>query len=475
MSRHVTVSWAKPSMLLSRIDAEFYTPDALAEAAWIEEQRDRLCLLADRLELLTDGVHETPSFVDKGVLYLTASNIDPCHLNIDKGFKFTDEATYKRYDRMNSAPRQGDVLLSKSGRIGFAAVVPAGLRFSVLHSAAILRPREVDAYFLATFLQSHYGQTQISRFRKGAVQPMLHLGEIAEIRIPRTPEAIQRAIGNKVRKAERLRELAALWAASAQARMDQATVKFDAVPAQSSWIAARALTQRMDTQPYRTHFLSLRDALQGTSSDRLAETATVTGGDPVSSDLFALDGVPLVRIRDIQPGGFATPDVCVSPDYFRSRPTCAARPLRIVLGMDGEFRAQFFIEPDLPRFVNQRIAIIDCERIRPELLAAWLNRPEGQLQLARWTVQTTVAHTSLRHVRDLMIPRLAEDVENSIADSFLRAREAGAEAAGLVAAARQVVETLIDGTLDEPALLAEGEAIEQWLVENPSPNEEGGT
>jgi len=36
--------------------------------------------------------------------------------------------------------------------------------------------------------------------------------------------------------------------------------------------------------------------------------------------------------------------------------------------------------------------------------------------------------------------------------------------------ANESVEALIDGTLDEGALLGEGEEVERWLRENPSPS-----
>jgi type I restriction enzyme S subunit len=258
----------------------------------------------------------------------------------------------------------------------------------------------------------------------------------------------------------------------ADRKMDDGKLQFEREPEMTSGISAGELHDRLDAQPYRSHLLSLHKALLKANSARLGKIADVSGGDPVPSDEFRQQGVPLVRIRDIEPDGFSPPDVCVSESYAHSRTGCEARNLRVVLGMDGEFRAQFFLHPDLPRFINQRVAIVDCTRIRSELLTAWLNRPEGKLQLARWAVQTTVAHTSLSHIRNLLIPRLSADDENWIADCLLHAREAKLEAQQLVTQARTAVESLIDGTLDEPALLAEGEAIEHWLAAHPSPRKD---
>lgn len=367
----------------------------------------------------------------------------------------------------------GDLLVTIGGYVGTAAIVPSALAGGNInqHIARVsVDATKADAYFLWAYIECHYGRRLMERWVSGTAQPGVNIGDLRRINVPYPDLAIQRAIGNKVRKAERLRELAVYWKQAAHAKMDDQSVKYEREPAQSNWIAVDDLNSRLDTQPYRTHFLSLQKELQYSSAVPLANLAVVSGGDPVSSDEFDSKGVPLVRIRDIQPTGFAAPDVHVSKSYFSSKPQCVARPGRIVMGMDGEFRAQFFIESDLPRFINQRVAIIDCNTIRPELLTAWLNRVEGQLQLARWAVQTTVAHTSLNDIRNLLIPRLAHYEEEWLADAFIRTRKADAEAVLLINTARTAVEALIDGTLNESALLAEGEAIEKWLAENPSPH-----
>lgn len=460
-------NWIGTADLEDSLTAQSYRPEIVA--AMREVQARGSCELGHIASSIRQG--RTPAYAEAGVVCLKTKHVESVLVR-PANEAFVTDSFAAQNDHLRVGVETVLITRSGAGSIGRAGIYlrdDQPLTNEHLVHVYIAAPH--DAAYIAAFLSSWWGERGLERGITGSTgQLQLNQNRIASVPICTPDPAIQRAIGNKVRKADRLRKLAAAGSGAAQARMDQGTVTFEAAPSQYGWITARALTERLDTQPYRSHVLSLHDALQRASANRLAQLATVTGGDPVSSDEFAPDGVPLVRIRDIQPGGFAAPGMCVSPDYFRSRPAYAARPLRIVLGMDGEFRAQFFIESDLPRFVNQRVAIIDCERIRPELLTAWLNRPEGQLQLARWTVQTTVAHTSLRHVRNLLIPRLAEDEEKWLADAFLRARKAGAEAAGLVAAARQDVEALIDGTLDEPALLAEGAAIEQWLAANPSPH-----
>ena len=456
-------------LAVERLDPGFYAPRFIACVEAITSQGRRTLKSISEKVVDHSFLHvRTEDYVPTGIPFVRVTDLGDMLLKTDKLIYITEEA-HKR--EANTIFRPGDLLVSKTGKVAVSIVPPSIPECNTSQDVmgVVVKPN-IDPYYLTAFLGSESGICQQQRWVQGPVQPHLSLGNLRRLFIFMPDPAIQRAIGNKVRKAERLRELATYWTGMAHAKMDEQPVDFGKDPAQSNWIALRDLNSRLDTQPYRTHFLSLHKALHGSSAAPLFKLAVVSGGDPVSSDEFGGQGVPLVRIRDIQPTGFADPDVRVSESYFASKPQCAAKSGRIVMGMDGEFRAQFFIESDLPRLINQRVAIIDCKTIRPELLVAWLNRAEGQMQLARWAVQTTVAHTSLSDIRELLIPRLADDEEEGLADAFLQARKANAEAVLLIDATRAGVEALIDGTLDEPTLLAEGEAIDQWLAENPSPH-----
>ena len=462
-------SWVDAPELGHRLDPYRYDPVFIGAHRRLTTQVATASLESLTTAPINYGILQPREFRDIGIPMVRA---------VDLGNPTVDWAEVRKVPPEVETPYRrsrlaaGDVLLSIAGTLGAVGIVPTGPSVAnVNQSVARIRPSPaLDGGFLAAFLMTRLGQTILEREAVGSVQRHLNIEDVRTLRIPTPANGIDRAIGNKLRKAERLRALAAAGRHRAQIAMNAHAPRFVNATAMTSWVRPETMDERMDTQPYRSHFLSLAQALRSAGAVEVREVATVSGGDPVSSEEFRQSGVPLVRIRDIQPGGFGPSDDSVTNEYFQSRPAAAARHGRIVVGMDGEFRAQFFIESDLPRLVNQRVAIIDCFGIRPELLVAWLNRPEGQLQLARWAVQTTVAHTSLEHIRSLRVPRMPPSEEEAAAEGLLLARRAVAEAATLVEHARASVEALINGTLDEPALLAESDAIEAWLVANPSPD-----
>jgi type I restriction enzyme, S subunit len=193
---------------------------------------------------------------------------------------------------------------------------------------------------------------------------------------------------------------------------------------------------------------------------RIAELASLGSGDPVPSKEFIPVGIPLVRNRDIGPGGFWSTETAVSAEYAKSASRYSAGAGLVLVAMDGEFRAQFALDLELPLHVNQRIATLVARGIRPELLTAWLNRVEGQHQLNRWAVKTTVEHTSLDHIGAVLVPRLDEDEEDALADRLLLARHADWYVRSLTLAAESLVEQLIDGRVTEAVLVAAQKAFE---------------
>lgn len=466
-------NWAGPDILQHRIDAEYYSDDAVRSAEWMVSGSLNLKTISEISSLITDGAHKTPTYVEAGVPFLSSTNIDEFHVNLSKGHKYVSESEHRELKKANCSPQEGDILVAKSGRVGTAAVNSSPREFSVFEGVAFVRVTEGwNPLFLSAFLNSRFAQAQIFRSQKGAVQKHLHLEELREIVVPKVIPELQKSIGNKIHKAERLRELARANEQSVDSFFNSVVPTYPSSPEIVSWVDISTLSERMDPQPYRTHALALLGAIRSIPHGVLGQECQVSGGCAVPSEEFLEEeGIPLIRIRDIGGKDFDSPGTFVSRDYYSANSRYAASESEIVVGMDGNFRAQFFLSSDLPAFINQRVAIIRTDGVRPEFLSAWLNRPEGQIQLYRTSVKTTVEHMSLVDVRNVLFPKLEEGEEACLADLIRASREFTEESSQLVEHAKQDVEALIAGALDEAHLLEESAKIEQWLKDNPVPTQ----
>jgi type I restriction enzyme S subunit len=143
---------------------------------WSEKTLSQVC------EKITDGTHQTPTYFENGVIFLSSKNVTSRKIDWEN-VKYIDEAQHLAMHK-RIAPRKGDVLLAKNGTTGVAAIVDRDEVFDIYVSLAHLRPLEcVAPEFLLYFMNSSVAKTQFNSRLKGQGVPNLHLKEIREVRI----------------------------------------------------------------------------------------------------------------------------------------------------------------------------------------------------------------------------------------------------------------------------------------------------
>lgn len=161
-----------------------------------------LPFLSDVCHIITDGTHQTPSYVDKGVHFLSATNVADEFGPIDfSDVMYISEQEHNELKK-RILPQENDVLLSKNGTIGKCKIVPKlDFEFSIYVSLALLRPKTelIDPEYLMYALRSEVLQSQfIKRTKKDGGVGNLHLTEIRQSRIPLPELNEQRLIVEKI-------------------------------------------------------------------------------------------------------------------------------------------------------------------------------------------------------------------------------------------------------------------------------------
>jgi type I restriction enzyme S subunit len=159
---------------------------------WVERR------LTDVCEKITDGTHQTPTYHDKGVIFLSSRNVTSGKINWDD-IKYID---HKQHVEMHKrvAPRPNDILLAKNGTTGVAAIVDRDVTFDIYVSLALLRAKnEILPQLLLYFINSPVAKHQFNKRLKGIGVPNLHLEEIREVVIS-FPNSLteQKAIATKL-------------------------------------------------------------------------------------------------------------------------------------------------------------------------------------------------------------------------------------------------------------------------------------
>ncbi|MDD2366898.1 MAG: restriction endonuclease subunit S [Desulfuromonadaceae bacterium] len=128
-------------------DKQFDTPEG-----WV------WCSLGELCSKITDGTHQTPTYVEHGRMFLSAQNIKPFKF-MPEIHKFVSEQAFQDCIK-NRKPELGDVLVARVGAgIGEAAVIDQDIEFAFYVSLGLVKPIHKALYnrFLAMLFNSPMG------------------------------------------------------------------------------------------------------------------------------------------------------------------------------------------------------------------------------------------------------------------------------------------------------------------------------
>ena len=94
-----------------------------------------------------DGVHQTPAYQESGIMFLSVENIATLTSN-----KFISEEAFQR--DYKSYPVKGDILMTRIGDVGTPNVVETTEKVAFYVSLALLKPKNIDSYFLCNAIRS---------------------------------------------------------------------------------------------------------------------------------------------------------------------------------------------------------------------------------------------------------------------------------------------------------------------------------
>jgi type I restriction enzyme S subunit len=105
---------------------------------------------------------------------------------------------------------------------------------------------------------------------------------------------------------------------------------------------------------------------------------------------------------------------------------------------------------------------------------ACLLHDAGTQQLMRWNTGGAYPAIDRSVVLDVLVPNPGEDQVLTVGHALLTAQSQLVEADRLVTESRSDIERLVEGTCDTEALVAAGQAAEEWFSAHPSPHDKGG-
>ena len=154
------------------------------------------CKLDELCTNITDGTHQTPTYTSSGKPFISAQHVKPFKFTPDER-KFVSEAAYIECIK-NKKPEVGDLLVTRVGAIGEAAIIQFDLEFAFYVSLALIQPlkKYVDSKYIELVINSPYGNlySKGNISSKGSSAGNFNLGRIRSFLIPLPPLSEQKRI-----------------------------------------------------------------------------------------------------------------------------------------------------------------------------------------------------------------------------------------------------------------------------------------
>lgn len=477
----ITVWTETDDIILSRIDADFYVPEFIAHERYVERIATNGPVNVEPLGSLAKlktgpfgSKLPATLYRDKGFPLFRVQNVVPFFPTTDS-VVFLDEQS--QLDLAASEVQSGDVLVSKAGRVGDACIVPANFgRCNITEHVIAVLSADTDPYYLVASLNSDFVKKQMRRFGLGTIINYLGVEATRSVQVPIPSPEIQRAIGNKIRKAERLRELAE---ACYQSVSNEFAVLLPKNHSQdqhkSSFIRATDIsTGRLDAKFYAPQHLANRQRIALIAKTRKLHdfVHSVSNGCEVRD--FQESGLRYLVVGNIDKGKLHinnAPFISQSSDIPQKAIIQEGDVLVVRTGSIGQAAAVLNEDVKDKTVISSHFIKLSLNKSEDATyLSSFLNSFVGKMlqeQISYGAVQQQISQDELL---ELPIPIFDKTKEHYIAQNHLSWRRYLGQSEQFVSESKQDIEALIDGTLDQDALIDEGTQLETWLREHPSLN-----
>lgn len=148
-------------------------------------------LLSEITSEVTYGLTVRPEYIPNGIPLISAREIRTGVIKYDEAPKISD-ADYNKLSN-KAKPKKGDLFLTKTGTIGFSAVVEDDVKAAITQNIAIIRPKDkeqVNVHFLLHQVKTSSFQKKIlSKVNQSTIMD-LQLGDIkkTEVWLPKIEE-----------------------------------------------------------------------------------------------------------------------------------------------------------------------------------------------------------------------------------------------------------------------------------------------
>ncbi|WP_368648377.1 hypothetical protein ABRZ10_03340 [Castellaniella ginsengisoli] len=430
-----------------RLDAEFWQPKYLDKERNVRSGNHTH--LGALVTTFKKGIFYilAREYADQGIPFYRSSNVGAILPNEDNITFITEK---KHAEEYKTALTTGDLMIVKTGKSGASVVFDESCNVSQDVIAAKVIRHRINPYYLAVFLNTQYGKSEMDRWFQGQVQPHLSLEDARKIWVSLISEDAQAEVERLVIASENAKNHAKATYAQAQQLLESELgldkLCFDKPVGYMARFSELKLSHRTDAQHYQPRFTQLLEHLTKFPSKRIRDIRRYNrrGIQPVYVD----DGThAVVNSQHLGPKHINYDGLEKTTEHiFNASPEAHIQPDDLLIYTTGAYigRTNVYLD-EAPAFASNHVNIL---RLSPDIdhayMATVLQSIIGQFQTekhARGSAQAELYPTDIdKFVVPLLSPDKQQEIGNLVRESLMKQRES----TQLLDQAKSHVEQLIE-------------------------------
>ncbi|MCT7550537.1 restriction endonuclease subunit S [Aliarcobacter butzleri] len=399
------------------------------------------------------------NFSDEGIFYIRAEDNKKGFVNYENSPKISVDL----HNKLKSyQTKYNDILLTIVGNsIGDVGIVKFNLeKCNLTENCAkvISLKNNLKANYLFSFLNSKFGQLQISRETVGTAQPKLAIERIRKFIISNLNDNFQLQIENLVQSSYKKLEESKILYKEAEEQLLKELDLLDFKPSVEN-ISIKSFSEsfgnsgRLDSEYYQAKYDDSITHIKKTKFDKLDNIVNIKKSIEPGSEAYQDSGIPFIRVSNVTKFGISDTDIYLSENILKEEDLQKLYPTKdtILLSKDGTVGIAYKIKNETEMITSGALLHLSIKKsnVLPEYLTLVLNSLIVQLQAQRDAGGSIIKHWKPSEIQEILIPIIDISVQNQIEEKIKKSFELKEESKKLLDLAKRIVEIAIEKDEEE--------------------------
>ena len=463
MSKEPSIIWAADRLINKRIDSNYYHIKYIEYLDTIVNCGLDCKPFEDICKRMNSGPFGSAllasAYVEKGVPFIRPLNCKNFIVEDNELVFISNEDSIRlKSSRFNS----GALIITKIGNgIGDVAIIPR--KNDKCNISGNLMGVEIknsyDNYFVLSFLKSKYGQNQIWQGMMNSAKPKIDMDTIRSIQIPIPSAEIQKYIGDKVRRAEELREEAKRLKEEAESlisnsiNLERLVEKVRDYKSKNNWVDSASISGRIDGQYYINPITEINKYMKNIDMKLvvLRDIAEVRKGFSYSNE--SSNGVPYIRISDLDDLLIDYSKVVrIDNKTYQQKRNSQLKYFDLIMAITGATigKVSVFYNKEIEKAtLSADTAYVRFNNIEDSIAyLLYFKTVIGQLAITQGITGATNKHLAIEDIKNIVLPQFEDSIKKEVKNKIVQSMDNIYTSKQLIQEAKQDVEDLIEGNFE---------------------------